>query len=138
MIRKGTYILIITLGADADIGVGSLGTLHFDAGTYCYVGSAMGGLDQRLSRHLSRTKTVRWHIDRLTLAADGISAYESFPDYVPECRLADMAKDCGMIPVHPGFGCSDCRCSTHLFKTDDDSLLSLVDMTGLEPFVESH
>jgi len=28
MIRKGTYVLIITLGTDADIDVGALGSLH--------------------------------------------------------------------------------------------------------------
>jgi Uri superfamily endonuclease len=38
------------------------------AGRYLYCGSAKGpgGLKARLSRHMRRGKSVRWHIDRLT------------------------------------------------------------------------
>ena len=57
-VRKGTYVLVIALGSDRDIRVGALGTFHFPKGTYCYTGSAMAGLDQRLSRHLRRDKTL--------------------------------------------------------------------------------
>ena len=134
MKRKGTYVLVIALGSDTDLEVGALGTLHFDAGTYCYVGSAMGGLDQRVSRHISRDKKVRWHIDRLTMAADSVEAYESYPDYVPECTLARMAAECGMEPSHRGFGCSDCRCETHLFRAVPGSLERLVGAAGLKTF----
>ena len=79
MRRPGTYILEIALGSDTELEVGALGTLRFSAGEYCYVGSAMGGLDQRVSRHLSREKKVRWHIDRLTMAADSVDAYVVHP-----------------------------------------------------------
>jgi len=138
MIRKGTYVLRIDLGADAEIRVGALGTLSFAKGTYVYAGSAMGGLDQRLGRHLSKDKKVRWHIDNLTLAADSVSAFESYPDFIPECRLAQLCMECGMTPVHDGFGCSDCRCKTHLFKAEGQSLERLVDTAGLRPFHQSH
>lgn len=134
MKRPGTYILIIALGSDADLDVGALGPLHFSKGLYCYVGSAMGGLDQRVSRHLSKSKKVRWHIDRLTMAADSVEAYESYPDYIPECALARMAEECGMTPSAKGFGCSDCRCSTHLFRADPDSIARLVERAGLVSF----
>ena len=134
MRRPGTYILAIALGSDRDIEVGALGAVRFPAGVYCYVGSAMGGLDQRLSRHLSRDKRVRWHVDRLTLAADSVEAFESYPDPVPECRLAEMAAECGMEPFAPGFGCSDCRCPTHLFRTGPDELARLVREAGLVSF----
>ena len=126
MIRKGTYILIMTLGSDREIQVGALGTLYFPKGSYCYVGSAMNGLDQRVSRHLSRDKKIRWHIDRLPLAADSVEAYESYPDYVPECELARMAEECGMVPFADGFGCSDCSCRTHLFSSTPDSIARLI------------
>lgn len=134
MRRPGTYILAIALDAGRDIEVGALGTLSFPAGTYCYAGSAMGGLDQRVSRHLSREKRVRWHIDRLTLAADSVEAFVSYPDPVPECALASMAEGCGMEPFAPGFGCSDCRCRTHLFRADPDSIARLVERAGLVSF----
>ena len=107
---------------------------NFPGGTYCYVGSAMGGLDQRVSRHISREKKVRWHIDRLTLAADSVDAYVSYPDFIGECTLASMAEACGMVPFADGFGCSDCRCRTHLFRADPDSIARLIREAGLISF----
>ena len=134
MKRMGTYVLIITLGSDLTTEVGALGTLSFPAGVYLYTGSALGGLDQRVSRHIRHEKTVKWHIDRLTVAADSVVAYESYPDYVPECELASMAGDCGMVPSVDGFGCSDCSCRTHLFRVTDGSLDLLISRARLEPF----
>ena len=134
MKRMGTYVLVITLGSDLTTEVGALGTLSFPAGTYLYAGSALGGLDQRVSRHIRHEKTVKWHIDRLTVAADSVIAYESCPDYVPECELASMAGDCGMVPSVDGFGCSDCSCRTHLFRVTDGSLDLLISRARLEPF----
>lgn len=131
MRRPGTYVLLCTLGSGARLDVGALGSISFPPGTYCYVGSAKGGLDQRLARHLSQEKAVRWHIDRLTLAADSIEAYVSYPDPVPECDLAAMAEDAGMAPFADGFGCSDCRCRTHLFSADPGSIARLLDRAGL-------
>ena len=134
MMRKGTYVLVITLGTDMDIRVGALGTLHFSRGRYLYVGSAMGGLDQRVSRHIRRDKSIRWHIDNLTTVADSVGAYESYPDPVPECTLASMASSHGMEPAVKGFGCSDCCCPTHLFRIVPGSLEALVSDAGLVPF----
>lgn len=131
MIRRGTYVLLITLGRDLDIQVGALGKLSFEKGVYCYVGSAMGGLDQRLRRHLAKEKKLRWHIDYLTTAADEVLALESFPDSIPECDLAGLASECGMVPACKGFGCSDCDCRTHLFSCDADSISRLISRAGL-------
>ncbi|MDR3074469.1 MAG: DUF123 domain-containing protein, partial [Candidatus Methanoplasma sp.] len=72
MIRKGKYILIIGM-PEMKINVGALGILHFREGRYCYVGSAMNGLDQRIARHTSKQKTVRWHIDYLTVRCTDIA-----------------------------------------------------------------
>lgn len=134
MIRKGTYVLAVTLGSPADIRVGALGILHFDPGLYIYVGSAMGGLDQRLSRHLRRDKTLRWHIDYLTSAADSAEAFESYPDFISECELARMAEASGMVPAAKGFGCSDCSCPTHLFRATAGQLAALVSSAGMARF----
>ena len=134
MIRKGTYVLAVTLGSPADIRVGALGILHFDSGLYIYVGSAMGGLDQRLSRHLRRDKPLRWHIDYLTSAADSAEAFESYPDFIPECELARMAEASGMVPAAKGFGCSDCDCLTHLFRATEGQLAALVSSAGMIRF----
>ena len=131
MKRKGTYVLEMTLDTDADLDIGALGTLHFPRGTYCYVGSAMGGLDQRLSRHVSMDKKIRWHIDRLTMVASSVYAHESSPDPIPECHLAHLAEAAGMEPVFPGFGCSDCRCTTHLFRVTGEVLERFLEDSGL-------
>ena len=105
MIRRGTYILAMTLRSDIRIEVGSLGGILFPAGEYCYAGSAMNGLDQRIRRHLSADKKIHWHIDRLTAAAYSTVAFESCGDSIPECTLARMAEDAGGIPFADGFGC---------------------------------
>ena len=137
MIRKGTYVLAITLGSDQDITVGALGTLHFKKGLYCYVGSALGGLDSRVARHLSKDKVLKWHADYLTTRADRVEAYISYPDYIDECELAEMAINYGLEPSFKGFGCSDCRCCTHLFKTDKKHLASLIKNADLSFYQRS-
>lgn len=134
MKRKGTYVLVITLGSELITEVGALGNHLFPAGDYLYVGSAMGGLDQRVSRHIRRDKTVKWHVDHITVSADSIIAYESYPDPVPECTLASIALSCGMIPFGKGFGSSDCSCGTHLFSVTEGSLERFLAVTGLTPF----
>ena len=134
MRRKGTYVILITLDTAADIRVGALGTFFFEKGTYCYVGSALGGLDSRVERHLRKDKVLKWHADYLTTVADSSEAYISFPDYIPECDLAHFAESSGMEPYVKGFGCSDCDCYTHLFRVTENSLERFLKKTGMVPF----
>ena len=136
MIRKGTYVLILRFGRDAVTEVGSLGTVSIEAGDYCYVGSAMGGLDQRVSRHLSKDKTKRWHIDFLTTVCDEITAYEHEGEDLPECVLADRMMSIGNIPAVKGFGCSDCNCQTHLFRIDRRRTEELLEALGMALFTD--
>lgn len=125
-VRKGTYVLFVTLGSDRNLTVGARGPHLFKAGTYCYVGSAMAGLDQRLTRHLAHEKTLKWHIDYLTTVCDSSEAWISYPDPIPECELADRVGALGGIPEMEHFGCSDCRCLTHLFRVDAGTKADLV------------
>jgi Uri superfamily endonuclease len=125
-VRKGTYVLFVTLGSDRNITVGARGPHLFKAGTYCYVGSAMAGLDQRLTRHLAHDKTLKWHIDYLTTVCDSSEAWISYPEPIPECELADRVGALGGIPEMEHFGCSDCRCLTHLFRVDAGTKADLV------------
>ena len=125
-VRKGTYVLFVTLGSDRNITVGARGPHLFKAGTYCYVGSAMAGLDQRLTRHLAHEKTLKWHIDYLTTVCDSSEAWISYPEPIPECELADRVGVLGGIPEMEHFGCSDCRCLTHLFRVDAGTKADLV------------
>lgn len=134
MKRPGTYILVMTLREPRTVRVGALGEHRFEAGTYVYAGSAMGGLDQRLNCHLSKRKKVHWHIDNLTLVCDSAEAYESYPDPVPECTLARIVEGCGGVPEMDGFGCSDCRCATHLFRASGDVVEKAVAVSALALF----
>ena len=135
--RRGTYVLFLTFYSPFSSEVGSLGRLDLPSGESCYVGSAMGGLDHRLDRHLSKEKRICWHIDRLTVRADRMEAYESYPDPIPECDLAHIAEGSGCVPMHKGFGCSDCRCDTHLFLVDPDSKTELIRGASLHRYVQT-
>lgn len=129
MVRKGTYILVFNL-PEIDVNIGALGLLHFSEGTYCYVGSAMNGLDQRINRHLSMEKKIHWHIDRLTMICTKMSAYESALGQT-ECDLSEFVLKCGGKRVAKGFGCSDCKCETHLFILDAEIKRKLCSDAGL-------
>ena len=130
-VRKGTYVLFVTFGSDINITVGALGPHLFKAGTYCYVGSAMAGLDQRLKRHLAHDKKLKWHIDYLTTVCDSSEAWISYPDPIPECELAERVEALGGIPEMDRFGCSDCRCRTHLFRMDASATADTVSQLHL-------
>jgi len=129
--RSGIYVLFIRFDTPKDVKVGVLGVIRFH-GDYCYVGSAMNGLDQRISRHLSKEKKIHWHIDNITVVADSIEAFESYSK--DECGLRRNAESSGMIPAVKGFGCSDCRCDTHLLRSDKKSRAELIENGSLALF----
>jgi len=133
-VRKGSYILFMTFSSSFTKDVGSLGALTVDSGVYCYVGSAMNGLDQRIGRHLSDEKIIRWHIDRLTVSADEKEAYTSEKK---ECELAKIAEAAGGVPMFNGFGSSDCKCRTHLFRISGTAKEKLLRTSGALPFRRS-
>jgi len=108
---RGTYALIVQVPFDIEISVGTLGRRSFPAGYYVYVGSAMGGVEKRIGRHLRREKKVRWHIDYLLMRARVVDVIVA--EGRGECRAArSLAKR--LRPIE-GFGSSDCDCSSHLF-----------------------
>lgn len=124
--------MFLTLPGDLTVDTGSLGEVFYEAGEYCYIGSAMNGLESRISRHLSPDKKIRWHIDRLTVNAVNMTAYVSEgPDCVPECSMADTAVKTGLVPYVNGFGSSDCKCKTHLFKASSGDREKLASVLGL-------
>jgi Uri superfamily endonuclease len=99
--------------------IGKLGQALFPAGIYVYTGSAMGGLEPRLKRHLRSKKKLRWHIDYPLHAREAkireIFIYPSSPD--EECRrnrrIAALRR---AEIILPKFGASDCSsgCASHL------------------------
>lgn len=110
---KGGYLLIIRLPEKHHILTGCLGKVYFPAGWYVYAGSALGGLEGRIAHHLKDLKKPHWHIDYLLGVAgiQGVLVIESGVRI--ECAIAQVLKT--NLESVPGFGCSDCRCSSHLF-----------------------
>ena len=129
--RRGAYALFLRFDRAVEIKVGALGSFTFE-GEYCYIGSALNGLDQRLTRHFSKEKKIHWHIDHLTMVADSMEAY--LTESVKECDIRRLAEQCEMIPAVNGFGCSDCNCRTHLLRPEKGSKEKLVRSVGLIPF----
>jgi Uri superfamily endonuclease len=110
---KGTYILVIKLKEEKTIQIGKLGKILFKKGFYVYVGSAFNGLAQRIDRHLRKNKKIHWHIDYFLNFSEikGVLFKES--ETKQECSIAKKLEK--HIVSIPGFGCSDCRCKSHLF-----------------------
>lgn len=113
----GTYALVLNLEAGTKLQVGRLGEFTFAAGVYCYVGSARGpgGLNGRLARHLRQRKRSHWHIDYLLQGASVLEVWTKPSSHRLECAwAAALLTNRSAEPMIPGFGSSDCGCSTHL------------------------
>ena len=136
MIRKGTYVLFLRFDHEVEAEAGSLGRIVLEAGTYCYVGSANNGIDQRVSRHLSHKKKKRWHIDSLTLICSDMTAYEHEGSGLTECGLSEILRNIGGTPAVKGFGCSDCCCQTHLYRVDGERTRKALEDLGMTVFAD--
>jgi Uri superfamily endonuclease len=114
---SGIYCLVFKNPA-CTVRIGALGDTAFRAGWHIYVGSALGpGGLARVRRHIrlaeKRDRRPKWHVDWLLTDPRFSLAYAicaPTPDRL-ECALAGVI---GGQSV-PGFGCSDCRCASHLF-----------------------
>ncbi len=120
---KGTYILVVGVNKQNEIKVGSLGKIKFEKGNYAYVGSAMNSLEKRIERHERKEKKIFWHVDYL-LSSPNTKLKKVFikpSKKKEECETANKLVTIG-VPVI-GFGCSDCKCKSHLFKVNKQNLL---------------
>ena len=120
-ILNGTYVLLVELSEPLEITVGRLGAITFPAGYCAYVGSALGGLDARLRRHIRSEKKIHWHIDYLLQSADIAKIIVGEADVRAECAIAQKLAE-GLDSVR-GFGCSDCTCGSHLFLCSEIQVL---------------
>lgn len=141
--ENGVYTIVVEVAEDLDVEVGSLGIIHLERGYYAYTGSGLGkgalSVRGRVSRHISRAKRLKWHIDFLLshprALVVGVVASRASKEY--ECVVAlNLAKG-GFVKR---FGCSDCRCKSHLARLNCRGLeecLRLVSSVykslGLEP-----
>jgi len=120
-LAKGVYVLILGLDDDRDITVGKRRRYCFRKGWYAYVGSALSGLERRLRRHLSNTKSRHWNIDYLL---EGTSIRNIIYAESGERKECDVAQRLSQrLAVVEGFGCSDCRCCSHLFFCSERQML---------------
>ncbi len=122
-ILKGTYCLLINLKTDQIIKIGKKGKINFNKGYYVYIGSAMNSLEGRIRRHLRNNKKLHWHVDYLLKNSQSsiIEVYFYSDEIKHECDLASYISKAGK--QIQGFGCSDCKCSSHLvyFATSDEA-----------------
>jgi len=118
-------VLVIGLDKGSEIKVGSLGKTVFEKGDYAYVGSAMNNLEKRIERHESKEKKIFWHIDYLLSSpnAELKKVFVKPSKEKEECKIANRLANAG-TPVL-GFGCSDCKCKSHLFKVNESLLTKL-------------
>lgn len=133
---KGSYLLLVELPEEQAIPTGSLGSIRFPRGYYAYVGSAMGGLKPRLSRHFQGHKKPHWHIDYLLPEASISGAIVCETEERIECTIAQALSH--RLDSIPGFGSSDCNCSSHLFFATNGDLLkstimAVISSMGIQP-----
>ena len=117
--EPGTYLLILRADSSQRIQVGRWGMLDVQPGYYLYVGSAFGpgGVNARVSRHCRETQARHWHVDYLRDVSVPIEVWCGYGSRDLEHRWAEiLAGMCGVSSV-PGFGCSDCKCESHLFTS---------------------
>ncbi|MFH2111905.1 MAG: GIY-YIG nuclease family protein [Candidatus Bathyarchaeota archaeon] len=122
MALKGTYLLCIRVKETTEIKIGALGLTRFPHGRYVYVGSALNSLEPRINRHIKTSRgehhVTHWHIDYLLRepATELEAAYFTEAPEKLECEYASAVADHGTAVK--GFGCTDCRCVSHLYKVD--------------------
>lgn len=117
--NKGNYCLIISIKEDSNIKIGAKGKLFFQKGHYVYVGSALNSLTKRIERHISKNKKKHWHIDYLLLNKNAQlnEVIYTYSNEKIECDISNKInkKSDGNIEL---FGCSDCKCMSHLYYFD--------------------
>lgn len=122
----GTYALILHNRRARTLSIGKTGLCTFPRGYYVYTGSAFGpgGLAARVGRHLKPQKSLRWHIDYLTTRLPVVRVWQTRHPDRQECIWAGHFQTLGGKIIVPGFGASDCGCSSHLFLFEKMPMVS--------------
>lgn len=114
-------MLVLHLPESKVIRVGRLGAIEFAPGWYAYAGSALGpgGLAGRLGHHLRPVRKPHWHIDYLRASAEVTEIWMAVGTCLREHKWAAVMGEEPQAGLRmPGFGCSDCRCTSHLLYFD--------------------
>jgi Uri superfamily endonuclease len=135
MVLRGSYCLCIIARDSINAEIGALGEITFGMGNYIYIGSALNSLKPRLERYYKinnrKHDVTHWHIDYL------LKEQQIFIDQIftiicserLECELANWVSNYGKPII--GFGSSDCKCKSHLYKVDEFNFLK---KRGLERY----
>jgi Uri superfamily endonuclease len=125
---KGVYCLIIQIKKKIVLKIGKWGRIIFDKGNYVYVGSAQNSIENRLRRHFKKKKKKHWHIDYLLANKEAVvkKAVYKKARKIEECKIAYILSRFEE-PVK-GFGCSDCKCQSHLFRLKSLRNIKKLDM----------
>jgi sugar fermentation stimulation protein A len=118
---RGSYLVLLHLNRLRSIPIGKMGRVRFPKGFYIYVGSAMANLTKRLERHRRIRKRIHWHLDWLRPHVRFVETLAIRSSDRLECELARAIEGIASWSI-PGFGCSDCRCESHLFGMPEDPL----------------
>ncbi len=129
---KGSYILFIHLPTGKEIRIGKKGKIYFPADWYVYIGSALNSLTGRINRHLKKEKNLHWHIDYLLQHASIETIFFKQSSTHEECTLATQFLK-NSEPIN-GFGCSDCRCQSHLFHGPKQQLHQIIHKMNLKRY----
>jgi Uri superfamily endonuclease len=111
---KGIYILVIEVSRNF-----STHKFTFEKSFYAYVGSAQNSLEKRIARHLQKEKKLRWHIDWLLSSkfAKVKEIWVKEASRKEECKIAKILEE--HFECVKNFGCSDCKCKSHLFRISE-------------------
>lgn len=117
--EPGTYALVLQIHSTGNVQIGRLGQIKLVPEYYIYVGSAFGpgGVRARVSRHWRTDKPKHWHIDHLREFVTPLSAWVSYKPERLEHQWAQLFYKMSGMEAIQGFGCSDCKCYSHLFHT---------------------
>lgn len=117
--KPGTYALVLRSQSSSEIQIGRWGSLKIKPGYYIYVGSAFGpgGVAARVSRHCRGSTSKHWHIDYLREFVTPLFAWYSISQNRLEHEWAQAISAQDVMITIKGFGCSDCKCESHLFFT---------------------
>jgi Uri superfamily endonuclease len=136
---KGSYFLLIYNKKTAHVKFGKKHMNKFPQGFYIYVGSAMGesntSIRHRLTRYIkiadnTQSENFHWHIDYfLRSPLTSIKMIMILPNSVvkEECSLSELIQEYSDDNIN-GFGCSDCKCKSHLyyFNPENSFILSIM------------
>lgn len=130
----GTYALILGCDTNTRVQVGRWGEIELRPGYYIYVGSAFGsgGIKALVSRHWLMHKRKHWHIDYLREYVSPMEAWISYKAERLEHKWAQVFYDMSVMTPIQGFGCSDCKCCSHLFNA-----AKLPRITAFRPAIEN-